>query len=60
MAGWRDSDGRTARERAQRRSASERAEFMRTLRRRPLTIVKGALGLAFVLLLSVALIAALR
>lgn len=60
MAGWRDSDGRTARERAQERGAAERAELMQNARRRPLTLLKGLLGFAFVLVLVFALVAALR
>ena len=60
MAGWRDSEGRTARERAKQRGAEERAAFMDTARHRPLTIVKGLLGFAFVLLLVFALVTALR
>jgi len=59
MAGWRDSEGRTARERAKERGAEERAEFMRTARHRPLTLLKGFLGFAFVLLLVFALVSAL-
>jgi hypothetical protein len=59
MAGWRDNDGRTSRERAKLRGEEDRAEFMRTARRRPLTLLKGFLGLAFVLLLVFALINAL-
>jgi hypothetical protein len=60
MAGWRDSEGRTAHDRAKLRGAEERAAFMRTARHRPFTLVKGLLGFAFVLLLVFALIAALR
>ena len=60
MAGWRDTDGRTAGERAKERGAAERTAFMHTLRYRPWTIVKGFLGFAFVLLLVFALISALR
>jgi hypothetical protein len=60
MAGWRDSDGRTARERAKLRGAEERSEFMRTARHRPVTLLKGFLGFAFVLLLVLALLIALR
>jgi hypothetical protein len=60
MSGWRDSEGRTASERARERGAEERAAFMQTARHRPLTILKGLLGFAFVLLLVFALVAALR
>lgn len=60
MAGWRDAEGRTARERAKERGMEERAAFMHAARHRPLTFVKGLLGFAFVLLLVFALIAALR
>jgi hypothetical protein len=60
MAGWRDSEGRTANERAKERGAEERAAFLHTARHRPLTMLKGLLGLAFVLLLVFALVVALR
>jgi hypothetical protein len=59
MAGWRDSEGRTVRERAKQRGAEDRAAFGYTLRYRPLTLVKGFLGFAFVALLVFALISAL-
>lgn len=60
MAGWRDSEGRTARERAHERGATERAEFVQNARRRPLTLLKGLLGFLFMLVLVFALVAALR
>ena len=60
MAGWRDAEGRTARERAKLRGAEERAKFMRTARHRPLTLLKGLLGFASVLLLVFALLTAMR
>ena len=60
MAGWRDTEGRTSHERAKERGAEERAAFMRTARHRPLTLLKGFLGFAFVLLLVFAFVAALR
>lgn len=60
MAGWRDSEGRTAPERAEKRGADERAAFMHNARHRPFTLLKGLLGFAFVLLIIFALIGALR
>ena len=60
MSGWRDSEGRTARERARERGAEEREAFLHVARHRPLTMLKGLFGLAFVLLLVFALVAALR
>jgi hypothetical protein len=60
MAGWRDSEGRTASERAKERGAEERAVFLHTARHRPLTMLKGLLGFAFVLLLVFALVTALN
>ena len=60
MTGWRDSEGRTARERVKMRGAEEREAFMHTARHRPLTILKGFLSFAFVLLLVFALLTALR
>ena len=60
MMGWRDSEGRTARDRSKLRGAEERAAFMHTARHRPFTILKGFLGFAFVLLLVFALLTALR
>lgn len=60
MSGWRDTDGRTASERRKLRSATDRAQFAETLRRRPITFVKGLLGFAFILVLVFALIGLLR
>jgi hypothetical protein len=60
MAGWRDTEGRTARERAKEHGMEERAAFMHAAKRRPLSLVKGLLGFAFLLLLVFALVAALR
>jgi hypothetical protein len=60
MAGWRDTEGRTAGERAKERGAAERTALVHTLRYKPWTIAKGLLGFAFILLLVFALISALR
>jgi hypothetical protein len=60
VTGWRDAEGRTSRERAQQRGATERAQFMMTLRQRPLSLLKGLLGLVFILVLIFALIGGLR
>lgn len=60
MAGWRDSEGRTVKQRTQQRGAAERSRFMETLRYRPLSVLKALLGLGFVLLLIIALVGALR
>ena len=59
MVGWRDSDGRTSRERAQQRGAAERAAFLGTLRYRPASLVKPFLGFVFIMVLVFALIAAM-
>jgi hypothetical protein len=60
MAGWRESEGRTAQEREKVRGAEERAVFMATVRYRPWTLVKGLLGFALILLLVFALVGFLR
>jgi hypothetical protein len=52
MSGWRDSEGQTPSERAR----DKRAENLDTLRHRPLSLVKPALALLFVLLLVAALV----
>lgn len=56
MAGWRDAEGRTAAERRTLESAEVRARFIDRVRRRPLSLVKPALMLAFAALLIGALI----
>ena len=53
-------DGRTARERTRLRGVQERTALMDVPRHRPLTLIKGFLGFAFVLLLAFALLGALR
>jgi hypothetical protein len=58
MGGWRDEDGRTASEREKVQRASDRARFAETLRNRPVSLLKPALGLVFVGVLVFALIAA--
>lgn len=58
MGAWRDQDGRTAADRQKAQSASDRAHFFDTLRNRPLSLLKPALGLLFVATLAFALIAA--
>lgn len=60
MAGWRDSEGLTARERAKLRAEQERTDFVRTASQWPLSLLKGFLGFAFVLVLIFALVLALR
>ena len=60
MAGWRDSEGRTATERTRERTAGDRARFMDTLRNRPASLLKTIVAFVFVLLLALALIVALR
>lgn len=59
MSGWRDADGRTAADRKKIRGAEERARFAADVRHRPLTLLKGLLGFAFILVLIVALVTAL-
>lgn len=58
MSGWRDEDGRTAAERRKGDQAKERARFVETVRNRPLSLVKPALGALFVGVLVFALISA--
>jgi len=60
MSGWRDSDGRTAAERKKVRGADERARLAADVRHRPLSLLRGLLGFAFVLVIAFALIASLR
>jgi hypothetical protein len=59
MAGWRDSEGRTARERAQQRGTAERAVLFDALRHRPTSLVKPVLGFLFIMVLVFALIFAM-
>jgi hypothetical protein len=60
MGGWRDVDGRTARERRRVDGEANVARLAEAVRRRPLTLLKGFAGFAFALMLALALIAALR
>jgi hypothetical protein len=60
MSGWRDVDGRTAGERRKSARETNRANFAEAARARPLTLLRGLAGFAFVLVLAFALIAALR
>jgi hypothetical protein len=60
MGGWRDEDGRTAADRKTVRGAEERARFAADVRHRPLSVLKGLLGFAFVLVLVIALVVALN
>jgi hypothetical protein len=57
--GWRDADGRTASERRRLRGAEERARFLDTVRRRPLSLVRPTLVLALAALLIFALVSRL-
>lgn len=60
MSGWRDADGRTAAERRQVKSAEDRARLVDTVRHRPLSLLKGLAGFAFILLLVFVVIGWLR
>lgn len=60
MSGWRDEDGRTAAERKQLKGEQERARFAADVKHRPLSLLKGLLGLAFVLVLIFALLGSMR
>jgi hypothetical protein len=60
MSGWRDAEGRTASERRRLRAGEERARFVDTARRRPLTLLKSLAGFAFILLLVFFVIGWLR
>lgn len=56
MGGWRDEDGKTAAERRKVSGKRERAQFLDTLRHRPLTLVRPILGALFALVLVFALL----
>lgn len=60
MSGWRDVDGRTAGERKRGQGEADRAAFIDSAKRRPLTLLKGLVGFAFILALVVALLISLR
>jgi hypothetical protein len=60
MSGWRDGDGRTAAERRKVRGAEDRARLAADVRHRPLSLLKGLLGFAFVLVIVFALVVSLR
>jgi hypothetical protein len=56
MAGWRDVEGRTSRERRGVNAAAERRSFIAQLRHRPASLVRPLLGFLFVTVLVIALI----
>ena len=58
MSGWRDEEGRTAADRKTRVKTEERARFLETVRNRPLSLVKPALGAVFIGVLVFAVVAA--
>ena len=58
MSGWRDIEGRTNAER--RRANAEHKNLLDRLRYRPASFVKPALGFAFILVLVLALLLAMR
>lgn len=60
MGGWRDIDGNTAQQRRKLKREADRAAFADTARRRPLSLLKGALGFVAVLVLVFAVIFAMR
>lgn len=60
MGGWRDEDGRTAADRKKQKGDEDRARFVADVRHRPLTLLKGLAGFAFVMILVFAVVAALR
>ena len=60
MSGWRDTDGNTAGERSKLRADQERNAFFAAVRHRPLSLLKGFLGLAFIFVLVLALLLAMR
>jgi hypothetical protein len=60
MSGWRDTEGRTASDRRKPARETAHAEFADTARHRPLTLLKGLAGFAFMLVLAFALVMALR
>jgi len=59
MGGWRDSEGRTAADRKRESADAARRSFFATLRHRPASLVKPALGFVFVLVLVFALVNAM-
>jgi hypothetical protein len=59
MGGWRDAEGRTAAERKQANADAARRSFLATLRHRPASLVKPALGFVFVMVLVFALVSAM-
>jgi hypothetical protein len=56
MSGWRDVEGRTASERKQHQRKADRAAFIDTAQRRPLTLLKGVVGFALILVLCLAVV----
>jgi len=56
VSGWRDTDGRTAQQRRTVGEVEARTRFLDTVRHRPLSLVKPALGIAFVAILIAALL----
>ncbi|HVZ99679.1 MAG TPA: hypothetical protein VG841_05145 [Caulobacterales bacterium] len=60
MGGWRDADGRTARERRKLEREAERTAFVINAKRRPWTLLKGFFGFAFIFVVVIAVLLALR
>lgn len=60
MAGWRDTEGRTATDRRKQGDAAARARFAETVKNKPLSLVKPVMSAAFVALLIAALLLAFR
>jgi hypothetical protein len=56
MSGWRDTEGRTRTERARERRREAHGHALDTVRHRPLSLLKPALALGFILILIAALL----
>ena len=60
MSGWRDVEGRTNADRRRANAEAEHKNLLGRLRYRPASFVKPALGFAFILVLVLALLLAMR
>lgn len=60
MSGWRDNDGRTARDRRKLADEQSRADLLDTLRYRPHTLIKPVAAFLFALLIVIAVLLAMR
>lgn len=56
MSGWRDTEGRTQGQRKQEQRTVERQHFVDRVRHRPLSSLRPALILVFLLIVAAALV----